>query len=558
MKKILLLFSFIGFYIHFLSAQQTVGLFQNDANSYNGYTLFNQTASKTTYLIDNCGEIVHTWTSQYSPGLYAYLQPDGKLLRTGYIADSIFVAGGRGGILQLLDWNSNVLWEYSTITDSTIQHHDCRMLPNGNILALQWIRYDSLTAILNGRDSSFIPDGEIWSEKIVEYQPIGTDSAVIVWEWSFWDHLIQDFDVTKLNYGVVADHPELININFVGFQPSGVKDWLHCNAISYNDSLDQIVISSRHTSEIYIIDHSTTTVEAASHSGGVMGQGGDFLYRWGNPQAYGRGTSSDQQLFTQHDSYWIPNNLNDGGKIMIFNNGPKFFVNFSSVDIIDPPKDGLGNYIINTGQAFGPLAANWQYTAPSQGDFFGQFISGAQRLPNGNTLICNGPEGNFFEIDNSNNIVWNYINPILNNGDTLSQGDTIPILPIPGLIAKQNLVFRAYRYGVDYSGLNGQTLTPMVPIEQNPWASTCTITSIQNQLIDMQANIYPNPASNEINIQLENNRNAKYFVSDLMGKFIVNGYIVNGQTQINTENWVNGMYLINLPNNTVKKVIINH
>ena len=61
-------------------------------------------------------------------------------------------------------------------------------------------------------------------------------------------------------------------------------------------TLDQIVLSNHNLSEIWIIDHSTTTLEAASHSGGNSGKGGDLLYRWGNPQAYDQGTGADQLL----------------------------------------------------------------------------------------------------------------------------------------------------------------------------------------------------------------------------------------------------------------------
>ncbi|MGC8644373.1 MAG: hypothetical protein ACP5XB_31305, partial [Isosphaeraceae bacterium] len=59
--------------------------------------------------------------------------------------------------------------------------------------------------------------------------------------------------------------------------------------------LDQILLSVHSFSEIWIIDHGTTTAEAATHKGGRSGKGGDLLYRWGNPQAYRAGTAADQQ-----------------------------------------------------------------------------------------------------------------------------------------------------------------------------------------------------------------------------------------------------------------------
>ena len=93
----------------------------------------------------------------------------------------------------------------------------------------------------------------------------------IVWEWHIWDHLIQDHDSSKDNFGVISNHPELIDINMIsatGGGPPGMNsgDWFHINGIDYNADLDQIAFSSRHASEVYIIDHSTTTSEAATHS----------------------------------------------------------------------------------------------------------------------------------------------------------------------------------------------------------------------------------------------------------------------------------------------------
>ena len=84
---------------------------------------------------------------------------------------------------------------------------------------------------------------------------------------------------------------------------------MHTNAVAYNAELDQIMLSIHAFSEVWIIDHGTTTEEAASHSGGKRGKGGDLLYRWGNPRAYRTGTNVDQRLFAQHNAHWIPEGL---------------------------------------------------------------------------------------------------------------------------------------------------------------------------------------------------------------------------------------------------------
>ena len=103
------------------------------------------------------------------------------------------------------------------------------------------------------------------------------------------DHLIQDFDASKANYGEVAEHPELIDLNFRLSETTNYRDpsdWIHSNGIDYNPELDQIVLSPSNFSEVWIIDHSTTRTEAAGSNGGNSGKGGDLLYRWGNPRAY--------------------------------------------------------------------------------------------------------------------------------------------------------------------------------------------------------------------------------------------------------------------------------
>ena len=94
--------------------------------------------------------------------------------------------------------------------------------------------------------------------------------------------------------------------------------WNHMNSIAYNATLDQIVLSVRGCNEIWTLDHSTTLAEAAGHSGGRHGRGGDLIYRSGNPAACGRGTARDKQLIQQHDAEWIPDGCPGAGHLTIF------------------------------------------------------------------------------------------------------------------------------------------------------------------------------------------------------------------------------------------------
>ncbi len=179
------------------------------------------------------------------------------------------------------------------------------------------------------------------------------------------------------------------------------------NSIDYNETLDQILLSVHGFNEIWIIDHSTTTEEAASHTGGDRSKGGDILFRWGSPEAYDNGDRTDKVFFGQHDARWVTSQDNEFS-ILVFNNGvgrDGKNSTYSSVDQITIPMDRNGNYLMTDGNYL-PRALSWTYEA----DFFSQSISGAERLKNGNTLICNGSSGEFIEIDVNGNIVWQYQN----------------------------------------------------------------------------------------------------------------------------------------------------
>jgi len=365
-----------------------------------GHILFAPMNSQTTYLINKSGEVTYTWESNYLPGEAVYWVNDGTIIRTIKIVP---LANGAGGGFQKITWDGTVVWEYRYYDDQVLSHHDIEPLPNGNVLMIAWETKTRAEAIAAGRNPDKV--GSIFRpDHIIEVKQTGPTSGEIVWEWHVWDHLIQEFDPTKENYGVVQNHPELIDINY----GNSKEDWLHCNSIDYNENFDQILICSKYFHEIWVIDHSTTTAEAAGHTGGNSGKGGDILYRWGNPLAYRRGTINDQKFFLQHDATWIKKGCPGEGNILVFNNGDRPVHHYSSVDEIVPPVNDTGEYYIESGSAYGPITQKWIYTASNPTNFYAYYISGAQRLPSGNTLICNGVTGRIFEVTPEKTTVWEY------------------------------------------------------------------------------------------------------------------------------------------------------
>ncbi|UCG44243.1 MAG: aryl-sulfate sulfotransferase [candidate division WOR-3 bacterium] len=439
-------------------AQRTMGLMMHDtARSYQGYTFFAPLPYNVTYLIDNEGRLVQSWEAERVPAHAAYFQEDGLLLRTANMENPIFTPGGSGGRVEHIDWDGSVVWQFDYSDSWVCLHHDIEPMPNGNVLMIAWESKLRDEVLENGRDTAYI-DSMLWPDHVIEVHP---DNDSIVWEWHIWDHLIQDFDSTKLNYGVVSEHPELVDFNVVPRRDPRQPDWNHTNAIHYNPELDQIVLSPRPFHEFWVIDHSTTTEEAAGHTGGRYGKGGDLLYRWGNPQNYGRGGPPQRRLIGQHDPAWIADSLPGAGNILIFNNGNPNQRPWSTVDEIAPPMDSAGFYHLGQDSAYGPAWPLWQFIDTTW--FFSQNISGCQRLPNGNTLICSGADGTLFEVTPDSEVVWLYINPVTDTGPMI-QGESIP----PGA----NPVFKAYRYSPDFAGFVGRNLEPGNPIERYPGGIT--------------------------------------------------------------------------------------
>lgn len=377
-----------------------------------------------TYLMDVDGNFIHTWNHERGPASMPYLLSDSTLIYPFRVEFPTMDAGGVGGGIQGIDWDGEVLWELIISNEQYQHHHDVEPLPNGNILIIAWENKSSEEAFSLGRESIGSTLNQIWSTAILEYEPY---SGEIVWEWHLWDHLIQDINSELPNYGVISQHPELFDINCgsVGNNAGGPQganaDWMHINAIDYNEFLDQIVISSRTQNEIYIIDHSTTIEEAASHSGGNSGMGGDFLYRWGNPANYHSGDASNQILNAQHGVNWVSEGFPGSGNLILFNNFHSG--NQSAVLEIVPPLNEQGIYEIEFNNGYGPFDLEMEYlndfTTPMQG--------GAFRLGNGNTLITQTHTSRIIEVSSLGEVVWDYTYDSSISGYWIARAEKYPL-----------------------------------------------------------------------------------------------------------------------------------
>jgi len=438
-----------GFVRELSADSTTVGLRYRDSSAWEGYTLFANNGGRAFYLIDNKGRELHRWRVSDKTVGALYLLENGMISQIGNLNNPSFLNGGR---VSLIDWDGNKTWSFDYSDSTHCQHHDAIWLPNGHMMAIAWERKTKDEAIAAGRDTTKLTGGKLWPDHIIE---VDTATDSIVWEWHIWDHLIQDYDSTKDNYGVVGDHPELIDLNFVDQGSPNAADWIHANSLDYDSVFDQILFGARDFNEAWVIDHSTTTEEAKGHTGGRQGRGGDLLYRWGNPQTYRAGDSTDQILFHQHHAAWIEPGLPGAGNITAFDNGLKRPGTLYSTAIeFAPPVDSTGHYEApGPGDPFGPAAPTWQYIADPPASFYSSQLGSVQRLPNGNTLICEGNKGRFFEIGPDTQTVWTYINPV---------SDTLPAYQ--GTVA-QYAVHRSPRYAPDYPGLQGHELTPGYPVE---------------------------------------------------------------------------------------------
>lgn len=325
-------------------------------DTYDGYTVFTSPAGEAT-VIDMAGNIVKQWASPIAGHELRLVEP----LDNGNILAVSRVPGTRSNIVLEFDQTGNLVWGYALPTSLGFIHHEVERLPNGNTLLL-CAREVPVPAI------SPVP---LEDDYIIEITPEGT----LAWAWITYQHFEE--------FGFTAEARQLISAQG--------GDWAHANAVHplppnthTNPAFAEgnLVVSQRFTNTVFIIDRTT---------GAIVWQSGP-----NNPLTLG-----------QHAPYMIPMGLPGAGNILVFDNGSGTGYplegrapGFSSVKEIDPVSSSVG----------------WRYTAGSSGLFpflfSSDIVSNAQRLPNGNTLICSGVKGRLFEVNPVGTIVWEYMSPL--------------------------------------------------------------------------------------------------------------------------------------------------
>lgn len=537
--------------------------FWDESNAYNGYTLFG--VGGKTYLIDMEGRVAHSWKIGTNP----------RLTPGGSIIDAAGGDPSKSTTWLELDWNGNTIWQYTEKRTNYAPHHDFEKIYNPKLgdSTFIYIANKSLTlqqCIDAGGDSTGSKGyANAQVDAIVEVDMKGN----VIWEWWFFDHIVQELYPSKANYGIVKNTPGKININIRGNTLK--SDWLHCNSLDYNEDLDLIVINSVH-GEFYVVDHGNTFIKDDPDSSIALAASsvGDFLYRFGDPAKYNQGdppsilenwekaTAGHKQLGGSHNIQWIGKGLQGAGNFLVFNNAENLFelTPQSYVVEINPYLNSSG---VNTGKFVNPPLVGynsvsspdkdlmkekrniskqivWNYTSKNNANFYATIGSSAQRLPNGNTLVCSDNNGHFFEVNpKDTTIVWEYINPLTKGGIKKYITENYPMY---------NSSFRAYRFTADYPGLKGRDLTAKTSITgKTPDYLTPTklLSAIKEeeenfekalQIISQQN--FPNPLVNKtiIPFNLEKQQKVQITIYDINGQLVknlINDLYPSGTYEIN-------------------------
>lgn len=398
---------------------------------FNGYTIF-QANEHGAVLLDMNGGEVNFWK-----GLHGF---PNKLLPGGYVMGSRGERNTDFGYqdnldLVQVDWDGNVVWSFDRhdfIQDPgeeprwmARQHHDYQRQGNpvGYYVPGMEPQVDSgKTLILchNKVHDSRISDKALHDDTIIEVDWQGNK----LWEWHCHEHFLE-FGFNEAAKNVIYRQPNMHSCD------GGVGDWFHVNSMSalgpnkWYDAGDErfhpdnIIIDGRMTNIMAIIDKKT---------GKIVWQVGPDYTKTKELRRLG-------QVIGQHHCHMIPRGLPGEGNILVFDNGGWAGYGAPNVNAPNGFQDCKRDY--SRVLEFDPITLQvvWQFTPAEMGHrqpfhahhFYSPFISSAQRLPNGNTLITEGSGGRILEVTREHELVWEYVSPYW--------GEFLPL----------NMIYRAYR-----------------------------------------------------------------------------------------------------------------
>jgi hypothetical protein len=463
---------------------QPSGVIQyNAAKSYGGYQLFSGTGAgnRNSYLMDMEGYVIHEWHTNYIPSLHDQLLQNGNLVRAQappatqpleistplmLMKQPYTIGGGHGGLIQEFDWDGNLVWEYALNDATHVQHHTfTRNETTGNTLILGWEQKSYAEAVAKGRNPATVDKTRgLWPDYAIEVDH--NTPANIVWEFHVWDNLIQNFDPSKPNYGNPKDNPDKIDINWINpgmaVVASQTQDWTHWNTLNYHPTdSNKIIANSRHFGESYIID------KAAKK----------FIYRFGNPSAYGAGVApsfqsdGDQLIFGPHHAHIIGPGLDGAGHLMILDNGWNRPAG-NRTRVIEVDMTRTSGAAGNTAGTLHPGWIVWQYAAARPNSMYSASQCSNDRLPNGNTSITITETGHIIEVTKgtasgvnwiNKEVVWEFINPL--ESTTTAGYVTFPVVrcifsdSAADGAHNPTSIHRSTRYGTDYAAFQNKDMS---------------------------------------------------------------------------------------------------
>lgn len=453
--------------------------------------------SNKTCLLGPDGTMLKSWSSVGSP--YA-----------AFLTDSGNVVWGSGNgtgpgapykTIKEVDWDGTSTgrdWTWTSPTSGTL-HHAFSVMPNGHWLAIGYELLTNAQVMSAMGVTSLTYTGSIYNEHVLEYDPA---TKTVVWEWDAKKHFSATNDPHKINVNKFSSGGGFGGGFGGGGGSSG--DVIHLNSAAYDPVRNVVLVSAHMMNEILVIDHSTTTAEAATDKGGKFGKGGDILFRWGAPTNYG-GTGSTV-CNVVHGANTVPAGYSGAGNFMFFCNSDNGTIysgakGNSSVYEVQPVVADSG-FVIADGTYSATVVFNFYKSGYSSSGNFG-FI---QALPNGNRFVSFSKSGKMAEISEGQ-IVLEYANAT-------------------------NERFRATRYPLTYRGISKSSV----------YKGT---TGVEQAVGARGFHVAAQAATRSLVVSGIAS-GAEITVRDLKGRVLVSTTATGASATLSTRGWSNGSYVLDV------------